>query len=489
MSSPDSSNSAINVLGAGVQLTPAIFTQSGADQLNALDLAKDSNGAITLSSSNLQKMAAAKLLDYNGTTEQYTLNIALLAPRQDAPPPILPAVQSDGLFRISNSAQIATNLLSTASPLSTQMETTPSGALQLQAAAPAQSWENPYLQGKQAKLMTLMYELAFIQSKIAVYDKDSSQKTLTRAIDNVQMQAAAIARKYDADDVRLKGDITAAQMTIGADVLGMVLQVGALTGLGLLGKTGRSSQAAATASQSSSDHLTLEREKEQIKLNRKTAEEKRELASTPAAGQQMEASRPSGLSQSKEQGAIIDENSPLLPRRPSNPADMDRGERSDDLAFTTKGEKGVQKSQEIEPAVSGDESLLSQKSIDGKLTLTPEKSPPDADFAKSSKFADLARVGLSALLGENGLNNALEKMARNYIQIVHSTTNIGANNLSSAAEQSLTSILLQKSMIEQQLAANKDQSKKTSENVQSLFDLISSLSRTSLENERTLFRG
>ncbi len=484
MSSSDTFNSAISLAGANVQLTTLPLSQSGSEQLNALDLTKDSSGAITLDKGNLQKMAAAKLLDFDAASGQYTLSVTLLAPSQNTATATIIPSPSDGLFSVSSKAQATTSLLSTEAASNAQSQTTPSTALQSQAAAPSPEHENPYLQGQQGKLMILMYELLFIQEKIAVYDNDSSQKTFTRAIDNVQMQAAAIAEKYDANDVRLKGDITAAQMTIGVDVLGLALQMGAISGLGLLDKTG---EKASSASQADGESPTGER----LTLTNQERTERAQKSPSASASDRLN---------EQEEIENASETTPLLKGNSSEISGLEGEEGVDRQPFSSRqSEDAPLRNVEIQPARSS--SLTpEQEGIGGQLTLTPEQGARnDAASASNdrsagaegikSKLSGLARTGLQALLGENGLNNAFESMANNYIQIVHSTANIDANNLSMVAEQSMASIELQKAMIQQQLSANRNQSKETGENVQNLLDLVSNLSRTRLENERTLFRG
>lgn len=497
MSSSDTFNSAISLAGANAQLTALPLSQSGSDQLNALDLTKDSSGAITLDKGNLQKMAAAKLLDFDAASGQYTLSVTLLAPSQNRATATIVPSPSDGLFSVSSTAQATKSLLSPEAASSAQVETTPLTALQSQAAAPTPNHENPYLQGQQGKLMILMYELLFIQEKIAVYDKDSGQKTFARAIDNVQMQAAAIAEKYDANDVRLKGDITAAQMTIGVDVLGLALQLGAILGLGLLDKAGKKASSASSGSDESptDDHLTLTVEKraeqEQKSASASASDRLKEQEEIENASETAPLLRKDSSEIASSGGEVGVGRQPLSSRQTEDASLRDVEMEPAHSSFSTAGQEGIGGQLTLTPEHEG---------ATDQLTLTPEHRALDSAASKSdeqlsgaggikSKLSGLARAGLQALLGENGLNNAFESMARNYIQIAHSTANIDANNLSMVAEQSMASIALQKAMIQQQLSANRNQSKQTGENVQNLLDLVSNLSRTRLENERTLFRG
>lgn len=434
MSSPNTDNQ-INFAAAGAPLTSVAVSQSGAAIIDSLDLSKDSGGAIKLDTSNLQKLAAANLISYDSKSDSYSLNVALLAPANASilNPTIVET--KDGVWSISSATSATKALLTTAAPNPTQVETTPLGAVQLQLAAPLTVQQNPYLDSRQAKLMIAMCELFAIQAKIAVYDNQSSQKTFTRAIENVQTKQQAIENKYAAQDMRIKGDEVAAEMTIGVIAIGMLLQAGALLGIKLLDSSSkRPSQTGENEADSPSfneNRLTLTEDERQ--------QQRQETQSTTAASR-------SGSERS--------------------------GEVSNDV------ERNAQ-------SRSGDQSHMEQAQ---RLTLTPENQERSSSKI-GSKLSDFARENLKNILGQAGLGEEFEEAAKNYVAIVHSQTNIAGNKLEMVADQQITGLDLQSSLIKQQLSANKTQHKETMESVERLVDLVTSLSRQSLDSERTLFRS
>ena len=231
-SDPKSLNaSPLTFTGADGSAVAAPLTPQALTLINSLDLNRDDDGSIPLTQSNLQKLAAANVVDFDSGAGMYTLNVTLLAQVTGSSSTFSFSPVADGLWSVSTAAADAASLLQTEPGVATQ-ETSPSNALNMQVAAPADAQENPYLGGQGAKLAILMQDLFLIQAAITQFDNQSFLKTFTRAIDNVQAQVAVIDQKTAAQNQQLLGDIAAAKMSIMASVASIGVQTTALAAIG-----------------------------------------------------------------------------------------------------------------------------------------------------------------------------------------------------------------------------------------------------------------
>lgn len=423
----------------------ANLTPLGQTQLATLSLDKDEKNAIVLSDSNLKKLNQAGILDFAQDTGTYTLNIALATVAGAPPFTFVPA--TDGLWNMSPSSAAASQQLQITSAPHYGSETSALSALQLQLAAPTEEIQNPYLAGQSAKLMIVMHELFSIHEAMAGFDKDTFLKTFSRAIASVQVQIGAINKKIDAQNQRLAGDLMAAQMSIYASAAGMLLQASALGALqGIRFASRAKPEAAGPVASNNAENAA-----EQARANQ---------VAKGALGSSITL-RPDQTVPSNEQTARSNVERLAAPN-------------AERLAAPN-----------AEPNSS-------------KLTLTPEshtadeptKAGPSAS-AQRSKWSEFAEFNLDKnLLGPGApLAQLFDSTFQRYINIEHSQQNMAANQALASAEGAEANSELQALLIRRQMESDRSLGSQDNDSAQQLLDLITSLSRSKVDNQRTLFRG
>ena len=415
-------------------LAIANLTPLGQIKLAALSLDKDDKNAIVLSDSNLKKLSQAGILDFEKDTGTYTLNIALATVAGAKPTSLAFIPAADGLWSMSPTYITASQQLqiTSAPPFSSATSTT--SALQLQLAAPTSEIQNPYLAGQSAKLMIIMHELFSIQQAMAGFDKDTFLKTFSRAIANVQVQIGAINEKIDAQNQRLAGDLMAAQMSIYASAAGILLQASALGAL------------------------------QGIRFANK--------AKTETANKGEDAAAHAEINQDARKDALSS-------------------------SITLRPEQTAPSAEQLAPNA---ERLAAPNAEQhsSRLTLTPESHIPE-EGAKSgpstrnqpSKWSEFTEFNLEKnLLGPGApLAQLFDSTFQKYINIHHSQQNIAANQTLASAEGAEANSELQALLIRRQIESDRTLGSQDSDSAQQLLDLIASLSRSRVDNQRTLFRG
>lgn len=417
-SSNSPSTDQVTLVGRG-DLAIANLTPLGQSKLANLSLDRDDKGAIVLNDANLKKLSQIGLLNFEQDQGTYTLNLSLAAISDINQGAFVPA--ADGIWRLSPESLATSQQVQVRSALPSGAETTISGALQMQLGAPSSEVQNPYLGGQSAKLMIVMRELLTIQREMALFDKDASLRTFSRAIDNVQSLVGAIKEKIDAQNQRLMGDIAAAQLSIYSSASSLLLQASALGALGIL-RAGANARQRPEANSGQTGEAAGDALKSRITLRQEEAQANSEHRPAPAS------------------------------------------------------------------------------SSASSLTLTPEsgggKSPVDARpsaaaNAPRSKWSAFAEFNLEKnLLGAGApLAQLFDSTFQKYIDIEHSQQNIASNQNVARAEGAQANAELQALLIKRQMETDRAQGDQNNDRVQQLLDLILALSRSSSDNQRTLFQG